>query len=104
MHPKLKTWFELKAKRLIELKIKGGSELFKKDKDPSKFNLDPNELSEFLTLSGQMDGVIWALQPDSLDEKIEFFQNFKKFFATIEEECYTLKEITGKTSIPKGRA
>jgi len=106
MYPKLLAWFELRGRRLIELKIKGGMQVFKKkkDRDLSEFNLDYDELTEFFALAGQMDGILWALQPDNPDEATQFFHSVKEFLTMIEEECYAMKEMTGKTSLPKGRA
>jgi len=88
---------------LAELKLKGGMEYFKTG-ERNLNALSIEEWIEFFTLTGQMDGVLWALQPNDPDKIASYYENVKELMASLESEIDAVKELTGKTSLPKGRA
>lgn len=104
MHPKIKKWFETKGRRLAELKVLGGTELFQKPAVRDTTKLTENEWVEFLLLTGQMDALLWALQPEDPDEATKFFEGVRDFLAKMEDEIESIQLQTGLKRIPRGVA
>jgi hypothetical protein len=96
MNSRLQEWLNTKGVRLIELKESGN--------DILNNHLSEQQLTEYFILIGQLDGILWALQPRNSKKYTEFHNDVKKIFAKMEKECKNLKKLTGKVRIPKGRA
>jgi len=105
MNRKLKYWLETKGRRLIELKLAGCSEYFAKVRDIGKMEtISAEEWVEFIALTGEMDALLWVLQPKSSERKEKFKTEVKNFLIKIESQILEINEITGQALLPKGEA
>lgn len=105
MNRKLKFWLSENANRLIELKLLGAAEYFAQVKDPQRIeNLSGDEWIEFISLTSQLDVLLWALAPQDKKRKDALFKEIKKYFAALEKERLYLQKLTGQQSIPRGEA
>jgi len=88
----LAEWFDLKGKRFLELKLKGGGKLLK---DPScrTHGLNMGELMEFSRLLGQLDGLFWFLQPTQPEERQKFRSDTRDFFKEMEREYKVIRNL-----------
>jgi hypothetical protein len=104
MHTKMKEWLYGKGRRLAELKVMGGTEMFQDPETRDVTKLSPNEWAEFLILSGQLDGLIWAYCPEDPDEALGFISEITEMICTFETEAEEIQEITGMRDSIKGYA
>jgi hypothetical protein len=93
----LDEWFDMKGKRFLELKLKGGWKLIK-DPDSDSHGLNAREVVEFCRLVGQLDGLIWMLMPSQPEERQRFDEEAKRFFKDREREYKVTRNL------PRGRA
>lgn len=89
-------WIETHGRRLAELKILGGNDLFDR--------LDGEECIELFTLLGQLEGFIKALSPENRKEAKRFRADIKKMMDSQEKKCHKVFKATGKLSVPKTSA
>lgn len=105
MDKRLDAWLETYGRRLAELKIAGGEEYFAQDENTDRLdNLTGNQWIEFFTLVGQLDGLIWALQPEDEIRAKQFRKAVAKRLDKIEKHCRLILKITGRINIPIGEA
>ena len=78
----LNDWFDINGRRFMELKLAGGEKLIK-DPENCEHNLTLTEMAEFHRYLGQIEALLWILQPF---ENKEFRQDIKKFFKQAEKE------------------
>ncbi len=101
MNPRLLEFFNTKGRRLAELKVQGGQEYMILG---ITNNLTDDELTEFKTLSMQMDAMIWVLMPENIEEQDEFIREIKKVFSDIEKPYFAVRDITKGRKLPRGYA
>ena len=101
MRAKIKQWIAVNGRRLVELKLKGGLDLFK---NGITKNLSAEEIKEFYILAGQLDALIWAFLPKDEKKAIAYRKRITKALTKIEEEIQIIKEISGEFILPKGIA
>ena len=92
MNQILKTWIQIKGRRLVELQVLSEHSV------PQAFNdkLTKEENVEYLLLLGQLDALLWAFKTKKLKKEIEVI--FKKF----EEEIILVQKQTGMTRPLRG--
>ena len=73
----------------MELKLAGGEKLIK-DPENCEHNLTLTEMAEFHRYLGQIEALLWILQPF---ENKEFRQDIKKFFKQAEKEHKIIRNI-----------
>lgn len=88
----LAEWFDLKGKRFLELKLKGGWKLLR-DPDCRTHGLNMRELGEFCRLLGQLDGLFWFLQPSQPEERRKFRDDTRNFFKEMEKEYKVIRNL-----------
>lgn len=105
MDKRVSDWIDNHGRRFVELKLKGGDEYFKTNKIQGKLNnLDGDEWIEFFTLLGQLDGMMYALEPEDTVKARGFQRSIKRKLKKIENHCSNIYEITGKYVITKTEA
>jgi len=88
----LEEWFNMKGKRFLELKLRGGEKLIR-DPDYQMHDLDIKEVAEFFRLVGQLDGLLWSVWPSQPEEVQGFCNDAKKFFKDMEKEYKVIRNM-----------
>lgn len=100
----MKEWLYNKGRRLAELKVLSGTEIFEEPICREITQLNPNEWTEFLNLSGQCDGLIWAFCPEDPEEALNFIGEVTEIISMFEEETEEIQRLTGMRNSIKGCA
>lgn len=107
MDKRVVEWIDTHGRRLIELQIKGGEEFFVRKSNRSLTRLDDlsgDEWIEFFSLLGQLDGILYSLEPSDPLKASSFHRSIKRRMKKMEKHCRHIYEITGMISIPKTSA
>lgn len=88
----LAEWFEMKGRRFMELKLKGGWKLIR-NPECGDHELDEREIAEFFRMLGQLDGLLWMLQPDQPEEVGRFKEETRRFFKEREKEYKVMRNL-----------
>lgn len=95
MNKKMREWFNLHGKELSGISIQIGEENPSINKLRSK--LSAEDAARFLTLTGQLDGLIWAFHPEEPDEALIFIGEISELLEQLEEEARLLEKLGMKT-------
>lgn len=82
----------------------GGTEMFEDPSVRDMTKLSPNEWTEYLILTGQLDGLIWAFCPEDPDEALNFIGEMTEMMCGFETEAEEIQKITGMRESIKGSA
>ena len=104
MKRKIKEWLDLNAKRLIELKLLGGYEIFRGNINNAMAKLTKGELCEFLILSGQLDLLVWIFESKNEDQVTFMSEEIYQYLTKVEKQAMLIRKKTKLKRLPKGEA
>lgn len=104
MKKKVREWLELNGRRLVELKLLGGIDIFNNKINLGVSKLTREELFEFLILTGQIDALIWILSPKEFSKQDKMIDEISKYLKKLENEIKYITKETGLSRTPKGEA
>jgi len=104
MKKKVREWLELNGRRLVELKLLGGRDIFNNKINLGVSKLTREELFEFLILTGQIDALIWILSPKEFSKQDKMMDEISNYLKKLEDEIKHITKETGLSRTPKGEA
>lgn len=106
MNKRLKDWIDKYGRRLAELRLAGAEEAFISGTNSfnEAENLSGVEWVEYFSLTGQLTGLVLALEPLTVVRASKFHRELERKIKKMEDRCMRVLEITGKIKIPKGEA